>query len=202
MKTLGDYMRSATLFPRLSGVSHIVPIAGYLDTLLQLKYGLRDLGRIVRHYEVDGAVDDAGQTNIANLVYLTHKEKWDKLFEYIDAEIVPWTTGSSLTEVTYGKVVEDAFGGSDSTSRADLISGFDSVIPVDDKSRDTLNTYGKTETSEQSGVDSIEVTTRTGQADILVDYTMQFWGKWGLFDTILRDTARMLSLPLYNLERW
>lgn len=197
MKTLGDYMNNCVLFQRLIQVPHIVPIADKLDTLLQIQYSSRILGSLVKHYvDANDEVSDADQIEIANMVYMLNRERWNTLFEFVDAEVIPWSTGNTLTEVTYGKVVKDEAGGEDSYSRSNTIAGFDSVDLVDDTARSDTTTYGKTDESTQSGKDVIEVTTRNQQAEVLVDYTLQFWQKHGLIRTILRDTSNTLCLPV------
>lgn len=200
MKKLNDYLADHTVFSHINE-PHINLIASQLDVMLKIRHGDRDLGKLVTSFVAsDDTVSSNDETMIAQLLYAEHKDKWDKLFKFIDAELVPWEQNHTLTKVTYGKIVEDTASGADTTTRSDDIAGFDSTGFVDDSQRETVTEYGRGDTSEQSGTDEIEVTGESAQAETLVDYTMQFWNKWGLFKTILGDAAHSLCLPLISME--
>lgn len=201
MKTMkiNEYLSGGGIFSLMTD-PHIVPIASYLDEVLGIKHGNRTSGMMINTFIVNGEVSELGRNSIAGNVYYMYKEKWTQLFDYIDAEIVPWTTGSTTTEVTYGKVIEDVADGSDTITRNDYISAFDSVDFADDNKREQTTEYGRGDTSTQSGTDTIEVTTRNTQAEVLVNYTMQFWSKYGLFDLLVSDVAKAICLPVYRLE--
>lgn len=200
MKTLNEYLAGGGVFVLMSN-PHITVIADKIDKYMNLKYGMRTNGQMITSFVNDNdEVSSSDREVIAALVEEKFRQKWGKYFDYIDAEVVPWTTGNTTTKVTYGKIVNDKAGGEDVLSRADGIAGFDSTDFVDSESREQKTKYGRTDESKQTGTDTIVVDTRSGQADALVDYTLQFWNKYGLMDMLARDCAKTLTLSIYNLD--
>lgn len=200
MKTLNEYLAGGGVFVLMSN-PHITVIADKIDKYMNLKYGMRTNGQMITAFVDDNdKVSSSDREVIAALVEEKFRQKWGKYFDYIDAEVVPWTTGNTTTKVTYGKIVNDKAGGEDALSRADGIAGFDSTDFVDSESREQKTKYGRTDESKQTGTDTIVVDTRSGQADALVDYTLQFWNKYGLMDMLARDCAKTLTLSIYNLD--
>lgn len=200
MKTLNEYLAGGGVFVLMSN-PHITVIADKIDKYMNLKYGMRTNGQMITAFVDDNdKVSSSDREVIAALVEEKFRQKWGKYFDYIDAEVVPWTTGNTTTKVTYGKIVNDKAGGEDVLSRADGIAGFDSTDFVDSESREQKTKYGRTDESKQTGTDTIVVDTRSGQADALVDYTLQFWNKYGLMDMLARDCAKTLTLSIYNLD--
>lgn len=199
MKTLNEYLSGGGVFELMSN-PHITPIADKIDLYMNLKYGMRTNGKMITNFvnEADDTVSETDRQTIASLIEEKFRQKWGKYFDYIDAEVVPWTTGNTTTKVTYGKIVNDKAGGEDVLSRADGIAGFDSTDFVDSETREQKTKYGRTDESKQTGTDTIVVDTRSGQADALVDYTLQFWNKYGLMDMLARDCARSLTLGIYE----
>lgn len=200
MKTLNEYLAGGGVFVLMSN-PHITVIADKIDRYMNLKYGMRTNGQMITSFVDDNdEVSSSDREVIAALIEEKFRQKWGKYFDYIDAEVVPWTTGNTTTKVTYGKIVNDKAGGEDVLSRADGIAGFDSTDFVDSESREQKTKYGRTDESKQTGTDTIVVDTRSGQADALVDYTLQFWNKYGLMDMLARDCAKTLTLSIYNLD--
>lgn len=198
MKTLNDYLAGGGVFVLMTN-SHITPIADKIDMYMNLKYGMRTNGQMINSFvDENDEVSADDRLTIASLIEEKFKQKWGKYFDYIDAEVVPWNTGNTTTKVTYGKIVNDKAGGTDTVERENTIAGFDSIDMVDSDGRTQTTTYGRTDESKQTGTDTIVVDTRAGQADALVNYTLQFWNKYGLMDMLARDCARTLTLGIYD----
>lgn len=200
MDKLKDYLAGGGVFEHMTD-EHITPVADELDALLLIQYGQKKCGSLITTYVENDAVSDTDRQNIAKIIWLYYKEKWTRLFNFIDEDIEPWITGSSDTSITYGKTVNDQAGGVDEFARSNTIAGYDTselTDLVDDTARADKTTYGRNDESKQSGTDSIVVNTRKGQAESLVDYSLLFWSTNGLMETVVRDVAKMLGLPVYE----
>lgn len=191
-----EYLKNYQIFP-LMGVQQLTPVASRLDNLLRVKYGERELGNLVSSYDVSQLTTDE-QTEIAQLIYMLNSNKWKTLFEFVDANLTPWIESEAKTTTTFGKVVGYKQSGSDSYTETEQLAGFDSTDFADSGKNDHTTTYGKGTETSNSGSNVVAVEKRSEQAEKLVDYTIEFWNKNGLYDTILRDTVRVFSLPIYK----
>lgn len=202
MLKLSDYFESCKLFP-LMGVDVISPIAEQLDIIMQCEFGSKLAGNILTR---GGNVEDfsqltvAEQTVIAKIVYMKNKQSWQVLFDYVEASISPWIESSSKTTNKYGKVVASTNSGSDSYNQVDKIAGFDSTEFSDDTSNEHETKYGKVVEDVNSGTDEVTVESRSQQAERLVDYAVKFWIDNGLYNTLIKDAVKTISLPLYESE--
>lgn len=197
---ISDYMSFATLFP-LMGCEYITQEMGdELDRLFKLKYANKTCGNLITEYVENDTVSATYQEVIARSVYLLNRAKWDDLFKFAAEDIDPWIDGNSTTVTTYGRKIDERLGGSDSYSRLNEISGFDSVNFVDDKQESNETTYGRTSSTQNSGTNQSVTTRRSQQAEKLMGVTMEFWERYGITRTVLSDAARALSLPLYELD--
>lgn len=199
---ISDYLSTCKLFP-LMGISQLNTIASELDTMLKLQYGSKTVGSIIND---SGTITDPAkitelqQTEIARMVYLLNQHKWNTLLDFVDANLKPWIESQTTKKTEYGKVVENGQSGKDSYAKTDKIAGFDSEDFVNDNSEEHATTYGKTLKDTNSGEDVETTESRAAQAESLVDYALKFWSKNGLIKTILQDTVRTISLPLYESE--
>lgn len=197
---ISDYMSFASLFP-LMGCEYITLKMGVeLDRLFKIKYANKTCGSLITEYVENDTVSATYQEVIAKSVYLLNRAKWDDLFKFAAEDIDPWIDGSSTTVTTYGRKIDESLGGSDSYSRLNEISGFDSVNFVDDKQESNETTYGRTSSTQNSGTNQSVTTRRSQQAEKLMGVTMEFWERYGITRTVLSDAARALSLPLYELD--
>lgn len=193
-----DYLNSYQIFP-LMGVERLTPVASRLDALMKAKYGEREVGSIVSGYDAS-QLTISEQTEIAQLIYMLNSNKWKNLFDFVDAELTPWIESQAKTTTTFGKVVTYEQNGTDTYQQTDKIAGFDSADFANSESNEHSTTYGKGTETANSGANVVAVEKRSEQAEKLVDYTIEFWNRNGLYDTILRDTVKCFSLPIYKEE--
>ena len=202
MLKLSDYFESCKLFP-LMGVDVISPIAEQLDIIMGYEFGNRLAGNILTR---GGSVEEfsqlttAEQTAIAKIVYMKNKQCWQVLFDYVEASISPWIESSSKTTSNYGKVVATSNSGNDVYNQVDKIAGFDSTEFSDNTSNEHETKYGKVIEDVNSGTDEVTVESRSQQAERLVDYAVKFWIDNGLYNTLIKDAVKTISLPLYESE--
>ena len=185
------------------GVDVVTPIAEELDTILQCEFGSRIAGNLLTRggkVETFSQLTVAEQTAIAKIVYMKNKQSWQVLFDYVEASISPWIESSSKTTSNYGKVVASTNSGSDSYNQVDKIAGFDSTEFSDDTSNEHETKYGKVVEDVNSGTDEVTVESRSQQAERLVDYAVKFWINNGLYNTLIKDAIKTISLPLYESE--
>lgn len=199
--TISEYMSDGQFFA-LMDVAALQSIGEQLDTLLITVYGHRTCGAIITSFiQDDGSVSLVRQKAIADSVYLLYKHKWDSLIAFTEKENdQPLTTSYSKTTTTYGHTVKDTKSGSDGYTDTNTIAGFDSSQFVDDKKLDHETKYGSVVDTEHGGENIMVSEKRDQQAERLVDYTLDFWNKHGLVDTVLVDAIKVLSLPLYVLD--
>lgn len=201
MEILSDYMTATTLFPRMGIAALSATVASQLDSLLKVDYGLRTLAPIVLNFlETDGTVTEANANIIAGMVYALNKEKWDSLIKFQTDELDPMITNSRSQVKTYGKKEANVNTGSDTTTNAQGIFGFDSTEAVNDTNGNKTVQYGKTATKTDSGSDTTTVSSRNEAPSQLEEYDLRFWQKHGLLRTILGDTAQTITLPIYDID--
>ena len=104
------------------------------------------------------------------------------------------------TTTTYGHIIQDTSGGKDTIEDVVKKAGFDSIDFVNDSNYQHDTTYGKTNKTENSGENIVESEKRDKQAECLVDYTLNFWEKYGIVRTVIADALKEISLPLYDLD--
>ena len=197
---LKDYLANAQLFP-LMDVSQLKDIGGVLDKLLATQHGLKTCGSMITEFvEPDGTVTLDNQQFIANALYQCHKEKWDSLINFASEEVNPLVERTTTVRTKYGKIVDEKLGGTDTVSQTDRIAGFDSTDFVDKDSQEHSTTHGRTSNTTNTGSDEKTVESRLTQAEVLVDYTLKFWDKYGITRTVIADTLKFLTLPLYDLD--
>lgn len=197
---LKEYLANAQLFP-LMGVSQLNDIGGNIDKILRLQHGFKSCGSIITEFvEPDGTVKLENQTFIAKALYQTYKAKWDSLIKFANEEIDPLVENTTKTKTTYGKVVDETLGGTDVVNQKDKIAGFDSIDFVDKDSQEHSTTHGRTSNAKNTGSDEKIVEGRVKQAEVLVDYTLNFWDKYGITRTVISDAINFLTLPLYESD--
>ena len=197
---LKEYLANAQLFP-LMGVSQLNGIGEVLDKLLATQHGLKTCGSMITEFvEPDGTVTLDNQRFIANALYQCHKEKWDSLINFASEEVNPLVERTTTVRTKYGKIVDEKLGGTDTVSQTDRIAGFDSTDFVDKDSQEHSTTHGRTSNTTNTGSDEKTVESRLTQAEVLVDYTLKFWDKYGITRTVIADTLKFLTLPLYDLD--
>lgn len=197
---MSEYLANAKFFP-LMGVSQLNDIGEQLDLILKQNHGLKTCGTLITAYvQPDGTVSETDQELIAKSVYLLNKHKWDSLIQFAEAELEPFTEGYSKTVTEYGHIIDEANGGKNVLSQTDKIAGFDSTEFVNDKSNQHETQYGKTNKTTNSGQNTITSNRRDTQVERLVDYTLDFWNRYGLTRTFIADALREISLPLYELD--
>lgn len=197
---LKDYLANAQLFP-LMDVSQLNGIGEVLDKLLATQHGLKTCGSMITEFlEPDGTVTLDNQRFIANALYQCHKEKWDSLINFASEEVNPLVESTTTVKTKYGKIVDEKLGGTDTVSQTDRIAGFDSTDFVDKDSQEHSTTHGRTSNTTNTGSDEKTVESRLTQAEVLVDYTLKFWDKYGITRTVIADTLKFLTLPLYDLD--
>ena len=197
---LKEYLANAQLFP-LMGVSQLNDIGEMLDKMLKAQHGLKSCGSIITEFvEPDGTVSLENQQFIAIALYQTYKDKWDSLIKFANEEVNPLVEKTTKTKTTYGKIVDEKLGGKDIVSQTDKIAGFDSTDFVDKDSQEHSTTHGRTSNTTNTGSDEKIVESRLTQAEVLVDYTLNFWDKYGITRTLIGDAVSFLTLPLYNLD--
>ena len=197
---LKDYLANAQLFP-LMGVSQLNVIGDVLDKLLKTQHGMKNCGPIITEFvEPDGTVNLDNQRFIANALYQWNKAKWDRLIKFASEEINPLVEKTVKTKTNYGKIVDEKLGGTDTISQKDRIAGFDSTDFVDKDSQEHSTTHGRTSNTTNTGSDEKIVESRLTQAEVLVDYTLNFWDKYGITRTVIADAINFLTLPLYDLD--
>ena len=197
---LKDYLANAQLFP-LMGVSQLNDIGEVLDKMLKSQHGLKTCGGMITEFvEPDGTVNLDNQRFIANALYQWNKAKWDRLIKFASEEINPLVEKTVKTKTNYGKIVDEKLGGTDTISQKDRIAGFDSTDFVDKDSQEHSTTHGRTSNTTNTGSDEKIVESRLTQAEVLVDYTLNFWDKYGITRTVIADTINFLTLPLYDLD--
>lgn len=197
---LKDYLANAQLFP-LMDVSQLNVIGDVLDKILKTQHGMKTCGAIITEFvEPDGTVTLENQRFIANAVYQWNKAKWDSLIKFASEEINPLVEKTVKTKTNYGKIVDEKLGGTDTISQKDRIAGFDSTDFVDKDSQEHSTTHGRTSNTTNKGSDEKIVESRLTQAEVLVDYTLNFWDKYGITRTVIADTINFLTLPLYDLD--
>lgn len=197
---LKEYLANAKLFP-LMDVSQLNAIGDVLDTMLKVQYGLKSCGSIITEFvEPDGTVSLNNQRFIANALYQNYKAKWDSLIKFASEEIDPLVEKTVKTKTNYGKTVNEELGGKDVINQTDKIAGFDSVDFVNKDSQEHSTTHGRTSNTKNTGSDEKIVESRLTQAEVLVDYTLNFWDKYGITRTVIADAVSFLTLPLYVLD--
>ena len=197
---LKDYMANAQLFP-LMGVSQLNAIGEVLDKLLRTQHGMKTCGAIITEFvEPDGTVSLENQQFIANALYQSNKAKWDSLIKFASEEVNPLVERTTTVKTKYGKIVDEKLGGKDTVSQTDKIAGFDSTDFVDKDSQEHSTTHGRTSNTKNTGTDEKTVESRLTQAEVLVDYTLNFWDKYGITRTVIADALNFLTLPLYDLD--
>lgn len=197
---LKDYLANAQLFP-LMGVSQLNAIGDVLDELLRTQHGMKTCGAIITEFvEPDGTVSLDHQRFIANALYQVNKAKWDSLIKFASEEVNPLVERSTTVKNKYGKIVDEKLGGTDTVSQTDRIAGFDSTDFVDKDSQEHSTTHGRTSNTTNTGSDERTVEGRLTQAEVLVDYTLNFWDKYGITRTVIADALSFLTLPLYDLD--
>ena len=197
---LKDYLANAQLFP-LMGVSQLNAIGEVLDELLRTQHGMKTCGAIITEFvEPDGTVSLDHQRFIANALYQINKAKWDSLIKFASEEVDPLVERSTTVKNKYGKIVDEKLGGTDTVSQTDRIAGFDSTDFVDKDSQEHSTTHGRTSNTTNTGSDERTVEGRLTQAEVLVDYTLNFWDKYGITRTVIADALSFLTLPLYDLD--
>ena len=197
---LKEYLANAQLFP-LMGVSQLNGIGEVLDKLLATQHGLKTCGSLITEFvEPDGTVTLENQQFIANALYQCYKEKWDSLINFASEEVNPLVERTTKVTTKYGKVVDEKLGGTDTVSQTDRIAGFDSTDFVDKDSQEHSTTHGRTSNTTNTGSDEKTVESRLTQAEVLVDYTLKFWDKYGITRTVIADALSFLTLPLYDLD--
>lgn len=197
---LKDYMANAQLFP-LMGVSQLNTIGDVLDKILKAQHGMKSCGAIITEFvEPDGTVSLENQRFIANALYQRNKAKWDSLIKFASEEVNPLVEKTVKTKTNYGKIVDEKLGGTDTISQKDRIAGFDSTDFVDKDSQEHSTTHGRTSNTTNTGSDEKIVESRLTQAEVLVDYTLNFWDKYGITRTVIADALSFLTLPLYDLD--
>ena len=197
---LKDYLANAQLFP-LMDVSQLNVIGDVLDKLLKTQHGMKTCGPIITEFvEPDGTVNLDNQRFIANALYQWNKAKWDSLIKFASEEINPLVEKTVKTKTNYGKIVDEKLGGTDTISQKDRIAGFDSTDFVDKDSQEHSTTHGRTSNTTNTGSDEKIVESRLTQAEVLVDYTLNFWDKYGITRTVIADALSFLTLPLYDLD--
>lgn len=197
---LKEYLANAQLFP-LMGVSQLNAIGDVLDKMLATQHGLKTCGSIITEFvEPDGTVTLDNQRFIANALYQCNKAKWDSLIKFASEEVNPLVEKTVKTRTNYGKIVDEKLGGTDTISQKDRIAGFDSTDFVDKDSQEHSTTHGRTSNTTNKGSDEKIVESRLTQAEVLVDYTLNFWDKYGITRTVIADALSFLTLPLYDLD--
>ena len=197
---LKDYLANAQLFP-LMGVSQLNDIGEVLDKMLKSQHGLKTCGGMITEFvEPDGTVSLDNQRFIANALYQSYKAKWDSLIKFASEEVNPLVEKMTKTKTTYGKIVDEKLGGKDVVNQTDKIAGFDSTDFVDKDSQEHSTTHGRTSNTTNTGSDEKIVESRLTQAEVLVDYTLNFWDKYGITRTVIADAVSFLTLPLYELD--
>nr|DAD93591.1 MAG TPA: hypothetical protein [Podoviridae sp. ctKzN3] len=197
---LKEYLANAQLFP-LMGVSQLNDIGEVLDKMLKAQHGLKTCGAIITEFvEPDGTVSLENQQFIANAVYQNYKAKWDSLIKFASEEVNPLVEKTVKTKTNYGKIVDEKLGGTDVVNQTDKIAGFDSADFVDKDSQEHSTTHGRTSNTTNTGSDEKIVESRLTQAEVLVDYTLNFWDKYGITRTVIADALSFLTLPLYELD--
>ena len=197
---LKEYLANAQLFP-LIGVSQLNVIGDVLDKILKTQHGMKSCGAIITEFvEPDGTVTLDNQKFIANALYQCNKDKWDSLIKFASEEVNPLVEKTVKTKTNYGKVVDEKLGGTDTISQKDRIAGFDSTDFVDKDSQEHSTTHGRTSNTTNTGSDEKIVESRLTQAEVLVDYTLNFWDKYGITRTVIADALSFLTLPLYDLD--
>lgn len=197
---LKEYLANAQLFP-LMGVSQLNVIGEMLDKMLATQHGLKTCGSIITEFvEPDGSVTLANQEFIAKALYQNYKAKWDSLIKFASEEVNPLVERSTTVKTTYGKIVDEKLGGKDVISQTDKIAGFDSTDFVNKDSQEHSTTHGRTSNTKNTGTDERTFEGRFKQAEVLVDYTLNFWDRYGITRTVIADTLSFLTLPLYDLD--
>ena len=197
---LKDYLANAQLFP-LMGVSQLNDIGEVLDKMLKSQHGLKTCGGMITEFvEPDGTVSLDNQRFIANALYQSYKAKWDSLIKFASEEVNPLVEKTVKTKTNYGKIVDEKLGGTDTISQKDRIAGFDSTDFVDKDSQEHSTTHGRTSNTTNKGSDEKIVESRLTQAEVLVDYTLNFWDKYGITRTVIADAVSFLTLPLYEVD--
>ena len=197
---LKEYLANAQLFP-LMGVSQLNDIGVNLDKILRIQHGLKSCGSIITEFiEPDGTVKLENQMFVAKALYQTYKAKWDSLIKFANEEVDPLVENTTKTKTTYGKIVDEELGGTDVVNQKDKIAGFDSIDFVDKDSQEHSTTHGRTSNSKNTGSDEKIVEGRLTQAEVLVDYTLNFWDKYGITRTVISDAINFLTLPLYESD--
>ena len=195
-----EYLANAQLFP-LMGVSQLNAIGEVLDKILKTQHGLKTCGSMITEFvEPDGTVSLENQRFIANALYQNYKSKWDSLIKFASEEVTPLVERSTKITTKYGKVVDEKLGGTDTVKQKDRIAGFDSVDFVDKDSQEHSTTHGRTSNTKNTGSDEKTVESRLTQAEVLVDYTLNFWDKYGITRALIADALNFLTLPLYDLD--
>ena len=197
---LKEYLANAQLFP-LMGVSQLNAIGEVLDKMLKTQHGMKTCGAIITEFvEPDGTVSLENQQFIANALYQSNKAKWDSLIKFASEEVNPLVERTTTVRTKYGKIVDEKLGGKDTVSQTDKIAGFDSTDFVDKDSQEHSTTHGRTSNTKNTGTDEKTVESRLTQAEVLVDYTLNFWDQYGITRTLIADALNFSTLLLYDSE--
>lgn len=197
---ISDYMSYAKLFPYMS-MPEVTAIGEQLDAMLVMKFGQRTIGSVIQsHLNADGVVEETDQKTIAMMIEIMYKNKWTQLLKFGNEEYDPLVQMQSTTTTTYGRKVEEDKSGTDNYTDVNGIAGFDSADFVDSSQLHHEIEYGNKYVTQNSGENVIESKKRDTQAERLVDYTLQFWERHGVTETVLHDAVKMISLPLYSLD--
>lgn len=199
MMKLKEYLSNAKFFP-LMGVSQLNDIGEELDKQMRLLYGEKSCGSLVTGLvDSDGTVSEANQMFIAKTIYRMFQNKWDSLIKFASEEVDPLVEKHVTTTTEYGKSVGVQLSGEDGFEQTDKLAGFDSEEFVNKDSNTHQTKYGKKSDTTNKGKDTKTVDSRTKQAEILVDYTINFWDEKGITRTVVHDAVNKLCLPLYEL---
>lgn len=171
-----------------------------LDHTFQAMYGNRTCNSLVDSYTVNGVITPSGYNGIARTVQSLNIDKWNRMNAFNQAALDPWFEGETKVTKNYGKEQTSTYSGSDSVSRLNKISGFDSATFVDDTSKSDTTTFGKVITKGNDGRDEFVTVKRTTQAEQLMSSANEYWSKEALFRSMLADSCRDLTLPLYEFD--
>lgn len=171
-----------------------------LDHTFQAMYGNRTCNSLVDSYTVNGTITPSGYNGIARTVQALNIDKWNRMNAFNQAGLDPWSEGETKVTKNYGKEQTATYSGTDSVSRLNKISGFDSANFVDDTSKTDTTTFGKVISKANDGTDEFVTVKRTTQAEQLMASANEYWSKEALYRSMLADSCRDLTLPLYEFD--
>lgn len=195
-----DFINGGGLFTYMS-VGFLSPTdLVNMDHTFQAMYGNRTCNSLVDSYTVNGTISPSGYNGIARTVQSLNIDKWNRMNAFNQAALDPWFEGETKVFKNYGKEQTSTYSGTDSVSRLNKISGFDSANFVDDTSKTDTTTFGKVISKANSGRDDFVTTKRTTQAEQLMSSANEYWSKEALYRSMLADACRDLTLPLYDFD--